>query len=597
MISRFQNLTPVIQWAILNFNTLREQRVVRRVNPYFFDLVQRDQLCGAWRKKLQDFFPDDYVRIRESNREKQLIWYLEYTRIYSRHYAHLKQTLYESCRFAFKPDEVFQLFKQGNKVLKELNFSLRYLILQDRDGFNPAYWGHRNNHQAILDHFYRLAVDRGGCPLYWAVALFQEEEVLRAALVKDPTALFRRIDNPLEYAAKINNERAYVFLGENYPIPARKRLSAWREGLHAGHIEMASRSIPANQQEYFNRYKKMKEGQRTFQKSIEHLDSSVLKTKAEAVLDADSVTFVSEKEGLWGWNTVGRNPHDEQAVSQFLNDSNSLLTEPTPEHLQESRRSLESQVWKKRKLYLAGFVFIVVPIVLCILAGLEIIPAFVAGIAMFVPVCGFTDYFFEDSIGIQEATQRKLADFLNNLERIGSVSGIATALSLEDQEALYQHTLNDLYQQLRTFPQATNKKIEDFLQKGKAIAEFIEAQKKYNSTTEPTVFFTEILKQTHELACDPTQHAKYKKLADLVDGAPEWRKKLRGLMLVFLGAAIVVAGMYAVVASGGTVALVGGIVLGSAGMLRGLSIFDSGKRRGLSQKMVEAAQSAKKLCI
>lgn len=104
-------------------------------------------------------------------------------------------------------------------------------------------------------------------------------------------------------------------------------------------------------------------------------------------------------------------------------------------------------------------------------------------------------------------------------------------------------------------------------------------------------FRTTLLKKTVELLNNPRDKAiqtNYQAFATHVqDGKPSFCKKLFGLLCSFLGAAIVVSGMAAKIATLGVATPISasGIACGAALFLVGVGLFKSGMHKGLSKKL------------
>lgn len=182
----------------------------------------------------------------------------------------------------------------------------------------------------------------------------------------------------------------------------------------------------------------------------------------------------------------------------------------------------------------------------------------------------------------------------------------------------YEKAMSHLRTTLRRIPR-TSQELKNLAETGETVAKFY--LDKVNELTQNGKIdsdlseITKILNQTTALAKAPSNaylQREYKEAAEKAAGHPSFGKKLGGLLLAFLGAAVTVASVLVAVASFGgstplsalgvtvgtgalTKGLAGaGILVGSGMLIGGLGLFNSGKRKAESKIRLEFANAAGK---
>ncbi|HSW71103.1 MAG TPA: hypothetical protein VLH77_03890 [Gammaproteobacteria bacterium] len=609
------SFTPLISplfddiWLyIAAFNDLAEQLALLRINRSFFHLLSDNYL---WEQQIIKYFPDDYERIKENRKAKgssqqPIIWLYEYKRAQWRNYGKCDdlENGYFINRFnrSVRPQALFQLFKQGDlKAIKKLPITLLYyLTLVDQKGYSLVYWAHQKKHKAILKHCaelaaeeIRIAGEHNKNKLHWAVIVFQDQEILRKLHLENPSYLFQpdqKDYTPIDYAFALHNTAAInYFLEQNI----EQDEDNYDNALYFGHVESAKLLIPPGQNIHHELHEQKAALLRELVALIDCFPYSKLRDKIEAILDPFQAKQCRTK------SMVSRELH-------FLREYKDLFSEAPPIWEENFIKKL---IKNNNSDYLAfGLLFLVGGIYVYLHQSLHL-PIYFLGMWLLFLATIFILQFYLRAV-------RPMLPPLCVCSDLASIQTISPFFPLSKfPEVDYQFALNNLRAYYSKHGLA--EKNADFLAKGSVIADCIAATvNPYQVLEKPLPFYTAILNKTLALAENPDcpkLQSDFKKIAALVEGAPSWSGMLKGLLLALCGLGLSATTVVAFISSYQTsdflpslqyptvetfraspslvsMANAGGI----ACLLGSLGFFKQGRRKMLSQKIVDYADSAKK---
>ena len=196
----------------------------------------------------------------------------------------------------------------------------------------------------------------------------------------------------------------------------------------------------------------------------------------------------------------------------------------------------------------------------------------------------------------------------NGIRSITYYKGKNPWMTQAEFEHMEQEAFNNEYQSLKKALDGFSPAIsldKDYRMMARSIMRTLKESRE-TSLLSQNDYATRVLQTTHALFLNPTSIVAQKdmfRLANISEGKPNYNKKLKGLLMAFLGTALILGGVLLAVTSAGIATPLSGLIIhsGIAVMTTGIilavtgvgaamnsaSLFNSGKRTGLSKQMVD----------